>query len=405
MIALKSFLSNSRLTYLTILFIFVTAILDFGAIHDQHFSYLAGSFLQGKLYFIESPGGWGDTAPFQGHNFWPLGPFPAILLAPFVYIFSFFNLFFYQEYLQIFLVLLVFYLVYKIARKFTYLNTDSLFLAFAFTFASVFLGVAISSGSWYFAHVVATALLFLTLYEYLGKGRYALMGILFSLAITTRLSIIPGALFFIFEALLDPGKASWKKLRDVTSFSIPILSSLMLLALYNYARFGSPIEQGYSYQILGSDQTLARQYGLLSLMHIPGNLYYFLLSTPFPVFKDGISHVLQFPYLKVDRWGMSIFITSPYFLYLFFLRYRDRLSKILLGTCFSIAVLIFLFFAIGVHQFGYRYSLDFLPFLFLLLIKNYHSQHKTLSFGFKLIIILTAFSNLYLFFSTFFAIS
>ena len=65
----------------------------------------------------------------------------------------------------------------------------------------------------------------------------------------------------------------------------------------------------------------AREYGLFNLKHIPGNLYHFFLATPLPVFADSLSHVLKFPYLKADPWGMGIFITSPIFIYLFPLSY------------------------------------------------------------------------------------
>lgn len=47
---------------------------------DQQFSYLAESFLQGKTYFLASPAFGYDTVFFQGKYYWPLGPFPAVLL-------------------------------------------------------------------------------------------------------------------------------------------------------------------------------------------------------------------------------------------------------------------------------------------------------------------------------------
>src|SRR6266850_1026830 len=81
---------------------------------DQQFSYLAESFLQGKTYFLASSTFGHDTAFFQGKYYWPLGPFPAVLLLPFVLVFRSFSLFFFQGYLQVFLVLGVFYLFFKI---------------------------------------------------------------------------------------------------------------------------------------------------------------------------------------------------------------------------------------------------------------------------------------------------
>ncbi len=103
---------------------------------DQQFSYLAESFLQGKTYLL-APSAFGfDTVFFQGKYYWPLGPFPAVLLLPFVLVFRSFSLFFFQGYLQVFLVLGVFYLFSKIAKRIGYSPDDAAFLAFAFCFAS-----------------------------------------------------------------------------------------------------------------------------------------------------------------------------------------------------------------------------------------------------------------------------
>jgi len=116
-----------------------------------------------------------------------------------------------------------------------------------------------------------------------------------------------------------------------------------------------------------------------------------------PIFRDNITHVLRFPYITVNLWGMSLFITSPYFLYLFLLQYKDKISKALLITTFIIAIPIILYYGIGFEQFGYRYSLDFLPILFFLLIKNYKFSNSNLTDGFRSLILLSACFNLYLF--------
>ena len=172
----------------------------------------------------------------------------------------------------------------------------------------------------------------------------------------------------------------------------------MLLAGYNYQRFGNIFEQGYNYQILLTESlSKAREYGIFSLAHLPTNLYYFLLSVPLPIFRDGVSHVLKFPFVMADPWGMSIFITSPYFIYLFFLKYKDKISKLFLVSIFLTALPILLYYGVGFRQFGYRYSLDFLPFLFWLKIRNYNSKYKKLSNKFKILVLISAFTNLYLF--------
>jgi len=362
---------------------------------DQQFSYLAEAFLHGTTYLPVPPATAHDAVFFQGKYYWPLGPLPAVLLLPFVLIARFLGLFFFQSYLHVFLVFGVFYLFFKIAAKTGYSKQDSAFLAFAFCFASAFIGVAIYSGSWYFAQVVAVFLVALALLEYLGKKRLWVIGTLMSFALLTRATAGLNILFFLLDAVTDD-RSLRDKFRAVCALSLPILIGVVSLGIYNHARFGNWLEQGYSLQFLEGAAARARSYGILSLLHVPGNLYYFLLAGPSPVTFDGVSQVLKFPYVKANAWGMSIFVTSPYFLYLFRLKYDDRVAKELLLTIAAVASLIFSYYGIGYIQFGYRYSLDFLPFLFFLLIRNYRRENTELSPCFKKIVLWTSLTNLYL---------
>ena len=365
---------------------------------EQHYSYLASSFLQGKTYFLAQPGSWADTVLFKNHYYWPGGFFPAVILIPFISLFNLFNHFFYQGYLQFFIFLGVFYLVFKIALRYRYSRNDSLYLAFAFCFSSAFLGVAILPWSWQFSQVTAVFLEFLVIHEYLSNKRYLLLGLLSGMLVVTRITASLSILYIALHTLLLINASFSSKLKNLLKLSVPYIIFLVILALYNFVRFGNFFEQGYSWCICGDFQIYTRNhYGVLGLLHIPGNLYYFLLSGPLPVFKDTVSHVLQFPFVKSNPWGMSIFVTSPIFIYLFLLSYKDKLSKILIITAIIIAIPIFLYYGIGFSQFGYRYSLDFLPFLFLLLIKNYKEKFKKLSLGFKIVIFVSSLTNMYLF--------
>jgi hypothetical protein len=186
----------------------------------------------------------------------------------------------------------------------------------------------------------------------------------------------------------------------LVSMMLPVFFMAILLGIYNYIRFGNLLEFGYSNQdlVIESLRT-ARNYGLFSIIHIPGNVYYSLLAMPLPVFRYNMSHVLKFPFIARDAWGMSIFITSPYFFYLFFLKHKDILSKILIFVILVSVVPIYMYYGIGYVQFGYRYLLDLMPFIFLLLMKNYYLKFNNVSFGLKFLILFSAFFNVYLFFS------
>jgi len=390
----------SIMLFFSFLFCFNFFINEFITVENQQFSYLANSFLHKKLYFLEQPAKtWSDTVFWNNNFYWPLGLFPAIILMPFIFIFNHLNLFFYQGYLQFFLVLSVFLLYFKISKKLNYSKIDSLFLAYAFCFASVFLGVAMVSWSWYFAHVITVFLLSLALYEYFNKKRYWLIGILLGFIALTRLTAGLSIVFFILTILFFL-KTKQQKIKNLSQLLIPCAPIISLLFIYNYIRFGNILEQGYSQQFVGPNNSLieSKNYGIFHFKHLLYNIYYSLFSMPLLVFSDKVSHIFKYPFIKSNPWGMSIFLTSPYLIYLFFLKYKDKISKFLLITIILIALPLLFFFSQGYkNPLGFRFALDFMPFLFILFIKNYRAKYQKISFGLKLLIIISSYFNLYLF--------
>src|SRR3989338_7010531 len=253
----------------------LTAMMGVLVVTHQQFSYLAAAFIQGKFYFVDNLPMFQDTVFHNGVYFWPLGPLPAILLVPFVAIANAMDFFFYQGYLQIILVLLTLLFTFLSIRKLGFTRYDARSLTLAFFGASAYLGIAIHPWSWFFAQVVTVFLYSALIYEYLTKRRYGLMGTLIGLLCLTRITAALAVLFFIIACL----KTSAAKTKDLTKLLVPVMIALTILALYNYARFGSPFEQGYSEQgysdqLLTAELVTARHYGLMGLTHLPGNLYY-----------------------------------------------------------------------------------------------------------------------------------
>jgi len=378
-------------------FLGVTVYLNLRVRAEQQFAFLARSFLHGDLAFQEMPGdSWADTSPFGGRYYWPLGPFPAVLLMPFEFLASAFGVFFYQGYLQPLLDLAVLALVFHIARVTGYAIKDSLYLAFGFAFATAFLGVGIWPWSWYFSQVITCMLVFAAIAETIGRRRPWVLGALFALVLATRVTAALGTLWCVGE-ILRPDSLRRKKLGSLFAIAAPLVVAGVLLLAYNHARFDNALDQGYAEQIIPPHAAAGRALGIVNLRHLPLSLYTLILGTPIPVRRDNVSTVLAFPYIVANPWGMSLFVTSPLFLYLFRLRHRDDTSLLLLLTSFVIAVPILLYYAVGYRQFGYRYALDFLPFLFYLLLRNYRQQRGDLTAGFKAVLLLSAVWNLYLF--------
>ena len=296
-------------------------------------------------------------------KYWPLGPFPAVFILPFVFIFGTAML---QGFISFALTVLNFYLLFQLAKKFRFSQSDAIWLAAFFIFGSVYLAVAVYSVSWYFAQVVAVTALLLALDEYFKKKRYWLIGSYLACAIATRSNLILAVIFFGLGIL---GEAvDWRsKVKKLIILFSPIAAAILLLLIYNFLRFGNPLETGYNLQDIAPIFATARSYGLFTLRHIPGNLFFLLFRGPDPVRADPGAYVLAYPYIVPNIWGMSIFFTSPLFLYLFSASWKSKITRAAGLTSLAILLTIITYYGIGTAQIGYRYALDFYPFLYLIL--------------------------------------
>lgn len=374
-----------------ILFFYILGVLSF-LYYDffmppqqEQFVSLASSFLQGKLYFLSNTF---DAAINDGHYYWPLGPFPAVLLMPFVYIFGDSMR---QGYLLFFLNVLNIILLFRITKKLTGNLTNSLSISFAVLFSTAYLGVALIPWSWYFAQTVGFALILLALEAYFFNRSWLIIGIYIALAYTTRVSLIFTALFFILH-LLYSDLSDKIKIKKFALLIIPITISIIILGLYNYARFGNPWEIGYSIQQWGDGPVVAnRTLGVWSLIHIPRHLYSMFLKMPESIFVPG-TEIMQFPYLKADGSGISILFTSPVFIWIIFSNWKKLKVRFAAITSLVIIFALSGSFTNGSWQYGYRYAIDFYPFVFMMLI---YSFKKDVPYKFLTIAIIAFLINLY----------
>ncbi len=362
----------------------------------QQFSMLAQSFQHGHLNFLKPIGGLGeDPLLYHGKVFWGEGPFPAVLLLPFVALFSLFHIFFYQGYLQWVLILGIIFFVYKLARKLAFSKEDSFVMMLGFVLGSAFIGVAAVPSSWLFAQVVATFLLFWSLYEYFYGRRWWLIGLICALLLLTRATATPIIIFFALELWRLSDKKKSVRVKQYIFLFLPMFVGVGLIALYNYLRFQNPFNAGYAYQLLYPASNESKSYGIFSIRHIPASLYAALFRPPLPVQIDNTSWTMKAPFISNNPQGMSIFITSPYLLNLFTHKWSsfDRQAKNLLIAIVVSILAVLSFYGLGMDQFGYRYSLDFLPPLFLLFMIMYRKNHSRLSPGMKFLLLAAGIFN------------
>ena len=332
----------------------------------DHYIHLARHLVRGDLTVDSMSDRYGDVVRLAGHTYLPFGPLPAVLLIPFLPLLELGIPLSAVSYCFTILNVLVFYRILCDEGLGAEQRRWATLLYFAGT---SYLGIVLVGISTYFAHVVASTFLLLAM---LACGRRTSpwkTGLLLGLGAAARLTVAFAITYFLHRSRREEratadstGDRAHRWLPLVAGFAVP----LMGLAAYNYLRFGNIAETGFGQAVLYDDVLEdARSAGLFSLVHVPRNIFFMLLKGPELVGGDAVP-VLSFPYLRPSAWGMGIFFTSPALLYAFRARFAERRVRSLwLGTL-AVAAPILLYYGIGYVQFGYRYALDFMPFLALL---------------------------------------
>ncbi len=224
-------------------------------------------------------------------------------------------------------------------------------------------------GAWQIALGLALLGQIAALYFVLVEFRPFLTGAFFALAIGNRTELalcLPIFICFLVRRIAPDSRdlkslveQSREKSRVFVYFLIVPVALGLFTALYNYVRFHSIFDFGYSH-IPNVLQEPWYQHGLFSLYAIPWNIHKML----FEGFRDAPS----FPFISFAPFGCSIFLVSPFL----FLIFREggphkRVAWIAIGL---------LTFALWAHgnpggwQFSYRYATELLPWMFLLLLGN-----------------------------------
>jgi len=132
--------------------------------------------------------------------------------------------------------------------------------------------------------------------------------------------------------------------------------------VYNYVRFHSFTDFGYA-RIPGVLEEPWYNHGIFSVNYIPGQAWEMLLK----LWNVRSS----FPYLVPDGFSSSIILSSPFLLFVFRVGARDGALK--LASWLSVAALTLVLWMHGNSggwQFGYRYAMVLLPWIFLLLLES-----------------------------------
>ncbi len=325
------------------------------------FFYLADAFLHGRVW-LDVRLGYQDVILRDGHILVPFAPFPAIALMPIVAVFGPVIADQWETGINAALAASTVGLAWWFAGRVGVRSlVDRFFLVVLLGFSTQIWWVTTRGGVWHTGQLIATILTLACLIEMWGSRRAWLIGLLAGAAFLTR---APLAFAIPFYALLLAGDRVWEPRRwpwrAWIELAAGVLPSLAFFFWYNAARFGSPFESGYGLALLPDWLEQQRKLGLFSTAHLRMNLDYLFLKVP--------RRIAEFPYFQPDGLGMSIFITSPGLLYAVRARWRESRVWWLALAALIVLIPTLLYYGGGWLQYGYRYALDSIPFVWAICV-------------------------------------
>ncbi|MEJ7861376.1 MAG: hypothetical protein WKF90_07025 [Pyrinomonadaceae bacterium] len=399
---------------------------------------VADNFLHGALGFKEKPPSWlNEFVPFE-NNWYSVFPFGSVLtMLPFA-LFKVFGLIndMPSAFISALTASLICLFLLLMAREYDYGWNKRILLALGILFGTWMWTNESMASAWQLALGFAMVGELGAIYFTVFKPRPLLAGAFFALAFGNRTEVLLTAPIFMFllaqtdlnrrgvkmsekaesnvlnstfeehayekqASLAHPNGSNFSE--NFRSFVSLFLSRWKTLALfcavpfilgvltliYNYIRFHSPTDFGYA-RIPGVLDEPWYNHGIFSLYYIPGQAYE-MLWKPWE-FKD------KFPYLVPNPFSASILWSSPFILLA--LRFGARAKILKYASWTAIFILTFLLWMHGNSggwQFGYRYAMVLLPWIFLILLENSPKKITLLEWVFYIFSIMVNAYSVYLF--------
>ena len=233
----------------------------------------------------------------------------------------------------------------------------------ALVFASPLLVSAVQATAWNSAALTGSLLLAASSFVLLEAGGrlkyYQGSVVLLSLAALSRWHLVlVYPLFFLvaWRALARP-----RSLKRVLPLLLPGAGFVIAALGWNWARYGEFTDFHYhDHRFNAAFSGLVARYGFTNWRYVLLHLDHGWFGPP--------KLRPEFPFFDWDDWGNGLFAICPIFLFLVFRRqpYLQK-DKFALLALLCVAAPILVHFSTGWRQFGYRYALDYFPFLVYLL--------------------------------------
>ena len=329
-----------------------------GSTPYNHYVLLADAFLDGRLYLVDAPP-WLELIRYGEKGFVINPPAPTLFLLPWVAIWGISTN---QAIVSMMVGAGAMGLFWVAATQLGWSLSVKAAITLLLAFGTNFWWAATEGSVWTLAHVSAVFFLVAALVETTGKNRPWLVGLLLGLAGLSRLPTFLAFPFFAYT-IARGGEDRQIIIRRLVAFGLALAAMGGAYLLYTYGEYGT-FTLGYERGRFVDEPWFSE--GLFDISYIPRQLNAILFYVP--VFTD------QFPYFKPSFMGLGLFLTTPALLYMFRARLKEGLSLAALAALLLVSIPIVTYGATGWLQFGYRFSLDLLPFMAILIASGMHHR-------------------------------
>ncbi len=245
-------------------------------------------------------------------------------------------------------------LALPLARAYGAKGANAYWVALLTAFGSLLFFVSVFGNFYFLAQAESFLLLTIFLIEWAGPRRAAVLGACLGLSFLARPTTLLAAAPFGLALV----RRQDRPIARALAFGLPIVVALAFYGWFNWARFGSPLESGYDISYLPQPGLEARRaLGLFSVLQVPENLRL--------AFLTGFQPLGHPPFFTANPYGLSMLLVSPALVTAAWAGFRGD-AGLLWAAAGLVAVPVFLYYGGGYFQYGFRYSLDFTPFLIAL---------------------------------------
>ncbi len=223
-------------------------------------------------------------------------------------------------------------------------------------FGTDFWWVSSDGGFWSYAHVAAVFFLMAGLAEAAGQKRPWLVGLCLALGGLSRLPVFLLAPLYAYLVLDGDLRIRRENVRKLLAFGSTVALGVAFYIGYNWARYGTPRDLGYYHPQYVNEPWFAK--GRFDITYIPRHIR--------AIFYEWPHFSSHFPFVRPNAIGMALILTTPFFLFAFRARIRDKRNVAALAALVLVSIPLVTHGATGWSQFGYRYALDMIVPLLIL---------------------------------------